>query len=334
MRTTAGPTLSYGINDEAIAELQAGPDARRFAHLGWLGRLNPLLTSLGSCSCSLPAENRVLPGRPASHGEKRPLTVGWGKVMAGGGGQELEKTAGWRRSFAGYLPIFGHCVHDGEVQGVRRKLWRQVQEALHRQSQQRAHLRKPGPAGARCLSDSGEDACFLEAPQTALACGWLRKNYLTTIEGGWPPSWPAKHLRGGPGQAVVPPRIWGRRRRCRWRWSCGGKPPCMLLVVRLRPSMHAGPATAGGKRPAVPLLLNPRYVFNRFVVGPNSRMGPPPPRWRCRSTGASVQSPFLCVVGPWVKTHLMQADRPLRVEIDPDARGVLRPPPEVDSPTT
>ncbi len=198
------------------------------------------------------------------------------------------------------------------------QLWHRVQEALH------ANLSKPTfetwirPARCRGFEDGH---LTLEAPNS-FACGWLRKNYLLMIEAM------ASDLAGhtvtvdGPSPGAD--------------LSLGGLPPPLL-----RPPARGRPAPLRRAPPAAPAQrwrhrghgrpyrsvggLNPRYVFNRFVVGPNSRMAHAASLAVAEAPGREFNPLFICGGVGLGKTHLMQAIGHYRLEIDPEAKSPMSP---------
>jgi chromosomal replication initiator protein len=200
-------------------------------------------------------------------------------------------------------------------------LWSQVQDAL------KATLSKPTfetwIRPARCR-DFRADCLTLEAPNT-FACTWLRKHYLSQIQQlvcdlaqrevrviveVSPEDSPASSpLPATPveGDQAVQNGI--------------ARPTTLAVVPDLRSiPQGAPPETSPGELLGGEAGLNPRYVFHRFVVGPNSRMAHAAALAVAEAPGREFNPLFLCGGVGLGKTHLMQAIGHYRLEINPEAK--------------
>ena len=193
-------------------------------------------------------------------------------------------------------------------------LWPQVQDALQ------ATLSKPTfetwIRPARCRAISG-DRLELEAPNS-FACAWLRKHYLTRIQQL------ASELAQRP--ILVAVEVAAEEPSLASLGPSSDQNGARVAAPHApEGGARGGPPRDGLERGAGQLLrgeagLNPRYIFSRFVVGPNSRMAHAAALAVAEAPGREFNPLFLCGGVGLGKTHLMQAIGHYRLEINPDAR--------------
>ena len=182
-------------------------------------------------------------------------------------------------------------------------IWAEVQRLLQK------NLSKPSfetwirPAKFNCFENG---FLTLTAPNT-FSTDWLRKNYCETIEKA------AEEICGHNVKVIF---------KSENNSSSLPNAKENLLDQKINPQSQSSTNTQDNSisRSKNPNCLNLRYVFKRFVVGPNSRLAHAAALAVAESPGREFNPLFICGGVGLGKTHLMQAIGHYRVEIDPEAK--------------
>jgi len=185
-------------------------------------------------------------------------------------------------------------------------IWAEVQQLLQK------NLSKPSfetwirPAKFNCFENG---LLTLIAPNT-FASDWLRKNYCETIEKA------AEEICGHNVKVIF-------KSETNINSLSESKDKLKEKNINIQEksfSNNQNNTHASINRSKNPNSLNFRYVFNRFVVGPNSRLAHAAALAVAESPGREFNPLFICGGVGLGKTHLMQAIGHYRVEIDPEAK--------------
>ncbi len=183
-------------------------------------------------------------------------------------------------------------------------IWAEVQQLLQK------NLSKPSfetwirPAKFNCF-DNG--LLTLITPNN-FTSDWLRKNYSETIEKA------AEEICGHNVKVVF---------KSESNIKNNASTPDSVSLQNINSQSKSFSTSQGNNlinRSKKSHSLNTRYVFKRFVVGPNSRMAHAAALAVAESPGREFNPLFICGGVGLGKTHLMQAVGHYRVEIDPGAK--------------
>jgi len=183
-------------------------------------------------------------------------------------------------------------------------IWAEVQQLLQK------NLSKPSfetwirPAKFNCFENG---LLTLIAPNT-FSSDWLRKNYCETIEKA------AEEICGHNVKVIFKSET-----DISSVSNINNNLKEQNINIQTK-SLSNNKETVATNRSKNSSGLNLRYVFKRFVVGPNSRLAHAAALAVAESPGREFNPLFICGGVGLGKTHLMQAIGHYRVEIDPEAK--------------
>jgi len=189
---------------------------------------------------------------------------------------------------------------------TRNELWKKVQQLLQKNLSKPSYETWIRPAEFFDF----KDGCLTLLAPNSFSSDWLRKNYSQTIE-------------------EIATEIFGQKVKVyikvkeEFSTNKGNKKKTYSKLdhnnsISSRDDLN-------GKSKQAPIKkklpgLNLRYVFNRFVVGPNSRMAHAAAMAVAEAPGREFNPLFICGGVGLGKTHLMQSIGHYRLEIDPSAK--------------
>ncbi len=183
-------------------------------------------------------------------------------------------------------------------------IWAEVQKSLQKTLSKPSFETWIRPAKFNCFENG---LLTLTAPNT-FSSDWLRKNYCETIEKA------TREICGHDVKVVF-------NSETNISGDLTNKENLNEQSVNYKnKSFSSSHDNSSKNRPKNQNGLNLRYVFKRFVVGPNSRLAHAAALAVAESPGREFNPLFICGGVGLGKTHLMQAIGHYRVEIDPEAK--------------
>jgi chromosomal replication initiator protein len=187
---------------------------------------------------------------------------------------------------------------------VSNSIWAEVQQLLQKSLSKPSFETWIRPAKFNCYENG---LLTLIAPNT-FSSDWLRKNYCETIEKA------TKEICGHDVKVVF-------KSETNISSDLTNKENLNEQTVNNKTkSFYNNQDNTAKNRSKNTNGLNLRYVFKRFVVGPNSRLAHAAALAVAESPGREFNPLFICGGVGLGKTHLMQAIGHYRVEIDPEAK--------------
>ncbi len=181
------------------------------------------------------------------------------------------------------------------------EVWNKVQKSLQENLSKPSYETWIGPAQ---FGSFQEGFLNLTAPNP-FACNYLRKNYAQTIE-------------------AIAGEVYGQPVKVEFQALEDDKDLKKSTPSRVSANSISATEKISKSRIAEQNIrtpsLNSKYIFNRFVVGPNSRMAHAAAMAVAEAPGREFNPLFLCGGVGLGKTHLMQAIGHYRLEIDPTAK--------------